>query len=194
MRGPPPWGARLAVVALSRGFAVSAASRQAAPLHIVFGAAAIPHPDKAAKGGEDAFFCCDRTGSFGVADGVGGSARNGVDPGLFSREMLRRCHGSIFDANGGKDGNNNEQQQQEPLPRAVDAAATHGGSSLKLGGSSTLLVGRLTPNTNELRILNLGDSGALLLRPAVRRFSASKSQNVLWPRIALRAPAWPPLG
>ena len=31
-------------------------------------------PSKAAKGGEDAFFCDEAKGTFGVADGVGGSA------------------------------------------------------------------------------------------------------------------------
>ena len=60
------------------------------PLHVMFGGAAIPHPDKLQKGGEDAFFFNDGESSFGVADGVGGSASETVDPGRFSREMLRR--------------------------------------------------------------------------------------------------------
>ena len=42
-------------------------------IHVVFGAAAIPHPAKAAKGGEDAFLFDDERSMFGVADGVGGS-------------------------------------------------------------------------------------------------------------------------
>ena len=219
MRGPP-FHARLAVVALSRGVAMSAAARPSAPppggpLHIVFGAAAIPHPDKAAKGGEDAFFCCDATGSFGVADGVGGSARNGVDPGLFSREVLKRCHAAIFDGlrddadgplgltqqRGGEEGEPQQPQDERQLaaqaqalgssaaphsspPRALETAATR--TKLKLGGSSTLLLGQLHPQTHELRVLNLGDSGAMLMRPAARRMAGARGQNVLWPRIALR--------
>ena len=60
-------------------------------LHLLFGTANIPHPSKRDKGGEDAFFADPVSGAFGVADGVGGSARDGVDPGLFSRTMLSHC-------------------------------------------------------------------------------------------------------
>ena len=44
----------------------------------------------------------------------------------------------------------------------------------------------LEPSTHELRVLNLGDSGAMLLRPAARRLAGARGQNVLWPRVALR--------
>lgn len=37
----------------------------ASSLHVVFGAHNIPHPEKAGKGGEDAFFFDDRLGIFG---------------------------------------------------------------------------------------------------------------------------------
>lgn len=47
----------------------------------------IPHPAKAAKGGEDAYFVHSR--ALGVADGVGGWAGTGVDPALFSRALAR---------------------------------------------------------------------------------------------------------
>ena len=69
-----------------------ASPKGTASLHIVFGGHNIPHPDKVGKCGEDAFFADDEQGAFGIADGVGGSARNGIDPGLFSRELLQRCH------------------------------------------------------------------------------------------------------
>ncbi len=38
------------------------------------GAGMIPHPAKADRGGEDAYFICDRGFAMGVADGVGGWA------------------------------------------------------------------------------------------------------------------------
>lgn len=38
------------------------------------GAGMIPHPAKADRGGEDAYFICDRGTCMGVADGVGGWA------------------------------------------------------------------------------------------------------------------------
>lgn len=47
----------------------------------------LPHPEKAHKGGEDAVFT---EGSvIGVADGVGGWAAQGVDPGLYSKALMR---------------------------------------------------------------------------------------------------------
>jgi protein phosphatase PTC7 len=42
-----------------------------------------PHDDKVDKGGEDAF-CATKT-LLSVADGVGGWADHGVDPGIFSK-------------------------------------------------------------------------------------------------------------
>lgn len=47
----------------------------------------IPHPSKAAKGGEDAIFVDDNL--LVVADGVGGWAQYGVDPGIFSRKLCK---------------------------------------------------------------------------------------------------------
>ena len=43
----------------------------------------IPHPDKAYSGGEDAYFANNQL--LIVADGVGGWADYGVDPGFYSR-------------------------------------------------------------------------------------------------------------
>jgi len=43
----------------------------------------IPHPDKVAKGGEDA--CYTHENLLAVADGVGGWAEHGIDPGLYSK-------------------------------------------------------------------------------------------------------------
>ena len=161
-------GLAAATVALNvgRGLATTATGGRGS-LHIVFGSANIPHPAKADKGGEDSFFCDDRYGTFGVADGVGGSASAKVDPGLFSREILRRCHAALC-------------QPHDSLMDAFDAAAD---KDLTLGGSSTLLIGRLEA-TNKLCVNNLGDSGMMLLRPAFRRFTTG---NFMWPRIVLRS-------
>jgi protein phosphatase PTC7 len=48
------------------------------------GAVLVPHPDKAEKGGEDACFVLRELGAFGVMDGVGGWADEGVDPAAYS--------------------------------------------------------------------------------------------------------------
>lgn len=47
----------------------------------------IPHPEKAYKGGEDAMYTSDNV--LVVADGVGGWADQGVDPGLYSKKLCQ---------------------------------------------------------------------------------------------------------
>ena len=59
----------------------------------------IPHPAKVSTGGEDAWFVRAEKGkggvarrvgeSFGVFDGVGGWAEEGIDPGVFSRAFAK---------------------------------------------------------------------------------------------------------
>lgn len=46
----------------------------------------LPLPLQEQKGGEDACFIADHC--IGVADGVGGWAEIGVDPGLYSRQLM----------------------------------------------------------------------------------------------------------
>lgn len=50
-----------------------------------------PHPDKVAKGGEDAYYIADNKLSLGVADGVGGWADIGVDAGEYSRMLMDKA-------------------------------------------------------------------------------------------------------
>jgi serine/threonine protein phosphatase PrpC len=54
--------------------------------HFNFGQKGIPHPDKVDKGGEDAYSGSENL--LVVADGVGGWASHGVDPGLYSKELV----------------------------------------------------------------------------------------------------------
>jgi hypothetical protein len=70
-------------------------------LELVAAGVGLPHPDKAYRGGEDAFFVsAKRRGAMGVADGVGGWSGEGVDPSLFSRWIwdwsASSCHGAAF--------------------------------------------------------------------------------------------------
>lgn len=48
----------------------------------------IPHPEKIAKGGEDACFANEYILS--AADGVGGWADSGVDPAIYSRKLIAK--------------------------------------------------------------------------------------------------------
>lgn len=47
----------------------------------------IPHDDKIHRGGEDSAHVCDTL--ITVADGVGGWVNQGVNPGLFSKQLTR---------------------------------------------------------------------------------------------------------
>lgn len=56
------------------------------------GAGMIPHPAKADRGGEDAFFICERGYAMGVADGVGGWAEvSGVCASRGGRSAVQRA-------------------------------------------------------------------------------------------------------
>lgn len=48
----------------------------------------IPHPDKMAKGGEDAYYANEYL--LAVADGVGGWNEKGIDPAKYSRELVSK--------------------------------------------------------------------------------------------------------
>ena len=50
----------------------------------------IPHAEKIEKGGEDAYVTSKDL--LVVADGVGGWARQGVDPGLFSKSLVKNIY------------------------------------------------------------------------------------------------------
>ena len=48
----------------------------------------VPHPAKVERGGEDAHFVLGSS-AIGVADGVGGWCKSGVDPGEYSRRLMQ---------------------------------------------------------------------------------------------------------
>lgn len=68
---------------LQRKFPAKAVASACRALHLASRYRCVPHPDK--KRGEDAFFVT-RNG-VGVADGVGGWAEYGVDPGEYPRRV-----------------------------------------------------------------------------------------------------------
>ena len=61
------------------------------------GVALLPHDDKVAKGGEDAYTISDRL--IAMADGVGGWAEEGIDSGLFSKQLTKDIQ-SLYDSQG----------------------------------------------------------------------------------------------
>ena len=52
------------------------------------GASMLPHMEKRDKGGEDAYLMSNDFTVIAVADGVGGWNKKGIDPALFSNELV----------------------------------------------------------------------------------------------------------
>mmetsp|Transcript_1884 Transcript_1884/g.3297 ORF Transcript_1884/g.3297 Transcript_1884/m.3297 type:complete len:450 (-) Transcript_1884:139-1488(-) len=118
------------------------------PLQFVFGTHMIPHPDKAYRGGEDALFVSTDFNAAGVADGVGGWSNQGIDPGLFSRQLMFGAKEAVEDK-GAKD------------PVRILSLAY---KQVRVPGSSTACIIVLDGDERMLRGANLGDSGILVLR------------------------------
>jgi protein phosphatase PTC7 len=155
-------------------------------LRFEFGARCVPHPSKEEKGGEDAYFACAATGAFGVSDGVGGSADEYTDPGIFSRALLRHCHSYAMSESlrARLEHQSDAERWEARLPDAVRFAAKEFEAD-PVDGSATLVLGALTPG-GTLQLLSVGDSQALLLRPRPREFRAEGGRRqLLWPRTVL---------
>ena len=56
-----------------------------------FGTANIPHPEKVGRGGEDGYWASDSL--LVVADGVGGWADRGIDPGKYAKQLVHNIVG-----------------------------------------------------------------------------------------------------
>ena len=107
----------------------------------------IPHPDKAYKSGEDAVYCDDYF--LTVLDGVGGWNEVGVDPGIFSKQLVKLIV-SEYRAN-------NKQALVEILVEAV--------KKTNVKGSITAVLAKLDDKQpNILHTCNLGDSGYAIFR------------------------------
>jgi protein phosphatase PTC7 len=78
--------------------------------------------------------------------------------------------------------------REAPASEGLLGAANFAASELTadpVPGTSTLLLGRLDPN-GALDLLNYGDSGAIILRPAAK-WTAKGEGPMMWPRVVLRS-------
>ena len=117
----------------------------------------LPHPDKG-EDGEDAYFVTENDKIAGVADGVGGWVEMGIDAGAFSRELMA----------GAKKFANDEDSLD---PGAILASAYFSTTAL---GTCTACIVAL--DGDELRAINVGDSGFSILR---RQINPSKDTEEL---------------
>ncbi|GLJ13618.1 hypothetical protein SUGI_0216430 [Cryptomeria japonica] len=130
-------------------------------LKLQSGACCLPHPDKEETGGDDAHFICTAEQAIGVADGVGGWVDEGVNSGMYARELMDHCVAAI---------------QEEPrgsidLSRVLEKAYV----STKSKGSSTACM--LALSDQGLHVVNLGYSGFLVVRDGCTMFRSPVQQH-----------------
>ncbi|KAI8562365.1 hypothetical protein RHMOL_Rhmol03G0030700 [Rhododendron molle] len=115
---------------------------------MVAGSLYLPKEDKLKPRGEDAHFMCIEEKTIGVADGVGGWAKTGVDAGEYSRDLMTNSTIAVLN-----------QPKGAVDPKQVLNEAY---SNTKARGSSTACI--ITLNGHTLRAVNMGDSGFMVVR------------------------------
>jgi protein phosphatase PTC7 len=125
-----------------------AAAPEALPLRFLSAGTCLAHPEK--KRGEDAYFLSAR--ALGVADGVGGWAELGIDPGDYARALMVEAQGAAEGALAAAGA--------PPSPLAVLQTAH---AAVRLPGSSTACL-LVAGARGELHHINVGDSGVQLWR------------------------------
>lgn len=101
---------------------------------MVCGAFYIPKGKSSKPQGDDAHFICEEKNTFGVADGVGGWSKSGVDAGQYARELMANCVKEIENA---------EKGEVDPR-RVLDEAYRNTNAE----GSSTACILTLTNNVS----------------------------------------------
>ncbi|KAI8473568.1 MAG: phosphatase 2C-like domain-containing protein [Monoraphidium minutum] len=127
------------------------------------GASMLPHPEKAHRGGEDAYFIGEPPLAVGVADGVGGWAEIGVDAGAYARLFMVHAKEEA------------EALLATPGPLSPQAVLERAYYRTNVQGSSTVCI--LSLNGATLCASNLGDSGFVLVRGGAAAFQSPQQQH-----------------
>ncbi|KDO32450.1 hypothetical protein SPRG_02927 [Saprolegnia parasitica CBS 223.65] len=144
-------------------------------------AMSIPHPQKVATGGEDAYFIgTEPTAApatapqdvlcFGVADGVGSWFEQGISAGKYSRELMKAAQAAAHVS---------EAKDALVHPSEVLHAAWLSVNQHAIVGSATACVVSLDPSQCELYAVNLGDSGFLIIRDKKSDLKSAEMRGTL---------------
>jgi len=220
---PPPLSRRSSSSSSSSSSASPPVSYPPGTLRLVAGAAAIPHPGKAATGGEDAFFVlgsrssspapassaaapssnfdnAEGLGAAGVADGVGGWAAEGVDAALFARRLMQGAAASLLEqqrqassCSAFSASSSSSLSSSVPVPCVRAALKAAHAATVGVAGSSTAVVAAARPG-GELAVAVLGDSGFRLLRAGKIALSSDPQQHSFNMPFQLSAPPPPSEG
>ena len=126
-------------------------------LKLISAAKMIPHPAKAYRGGEDAYFIANDQKTVGVADGVGGWADvPGADPAKWSRDLMKLSSELC--------------NLPDPL-KILDSAYKQIDKSVQ--GSTTALVAKVIKDV--LHVCSVGDSSLAIYRNGKWLFQTADS-------------------
>ncbi|KAE8077111.1 hypothetical protein FH972_015709 [Carpinus fangiana] len=117
-------------------------------LKIVCGAFYLPKDNPLKPIGEDAYFLCAEKHAIGVADGVGGWAKKGVDSGEYARELMNNAFVAIH-----------QQPDGVSDPKRVLNEAF---LNTEAEAASTACIAMLKDNI--LHYINVGESGFMIFR------------------------------
>lgn len=120
----------------------------------------IPHPEKAHRGGEDAYFISlPQTSAVGVADGVGGWANQGINPKDFADDLMAFALDDILAG------------ETNPL-----IALNTSFKQVEQIGSCTAVIGIMNTK-GKFEALNIGDSGFMIIRDEKIIFKTEEQQH-----------------
>ena len=153
----------LRTLSVSQGLIKSVISQQSffSSYTLVSNGISVPRKDK--KRGEDAYFINDKC--IGVADGVGGWATCGVDPGEFSRKLVEQVSKNLWTPV------KNENDFKQQITKSVDYTI----SEIPKGSSTlcTLCCG----HDKSIYLYNIGDSGLFQYRYGVNPKDVKESTD-----------------
>ena len=122
-----------------------------------------PKLEKLETGGEDALYYSKNL--LAVADGVGGWALQGIDSSRYSKKLIQNAR-DLFRKNP-------EHYSQHPKDLLVECVK----NNFEMG-TSTLVVATLW--NKSLRVGFLGDSGYLVLKPALKKLPQNRGYNIVY--------------
>ncbi|GMI95523.1 hypothetical protein like AT4G16580 [Hibiscus trionum] len=112
--------------------------------------------------GDDSHFICEEMQTIGVADGVGGWTKRGVDAGKYARELINNSLLSTL---------TQPLAQVDPM-KVLDEASV----KTKAAGSSTACIITLHKD-NMLHAVNMGDSGFMVIRGGAAVYKSPIQQH-----------------
>lgn len=126
----------------------------------------IPKNEEVKPLGEDAYFVAAEEQTIGVADGVGGWAKQGIDSGHYARKLMKSSADAVV-ALKGTDGN--------PIgdPKKILQEAFSNTTGVQ--GASTACI--VSHNDGVLRAANVGDSGFMVFRDGKMIYKSQTQQR-----------------